>query len=99
MPLIDSMHLHGNQTNSEPKQTVTKEVKMWEKFQRTKLWGMIMGVASGDAAIFGAAGLDEGSVGVQIAMVVVGGAINIAAILGYIKMQGDIDKLNATDKE
>ena len=71
---------------------------MWEKLQRTKLWGMIVGVASGDAAIFQAIGMSESDPVVQVAMIVVGGTINIAVILGYLKIQGDIDKANDARK-
>jgi hypothetical protein len=65
----------------------------WERVQRTKLWALVAGVGSGNTAIFTGIGMDAESDSVRIAVIVIGGLIDVASILGYIKVQGDVDKI------
>ena len=61
---------------------------------RSKLWAMFLGDAQGTViAAAGFLGWTGEDPWVQVFAICAGAAVTIASTLGYIKVQGDLDKL------
>lgn len=66
---------------------------MINKLKRSKLWSMLVADASGTVTMLaGAVGMDGEEVAIRIVAILAGAAVSIAATLGYIRTEGEIDK-------